>query len=65
MIGSTSAILADFEAPSTKDFVWGCWGGSLRIGGLSFCMNFIYLLILLGFVLLGLLIWLSARFFPG
>ena len=51
MIGSTSAILADFEAPSTKDFVWGCWGGSLRIRGLSFCMNFIYLLILLGFVL--------------
>ncbi len=48
----TGAILAAFEPPSTKDFVWSCWGGSLRIGGLEFCMNFITFLVLLGFLLM-------------
>ncbi len=52
MSGPLGAILAEFHPPTTKDFVWGCWGPSLEIGGLGFCMNFINLLVLLGFVLM-------------
>jgi F-type H+-transporting ATPase subunit a len=47
----TAAILAAFEPPTTKDFVWGCWGPSLEIGELTFCLNFITFLVLLGFLL--------------
>ena len=32
----SGAILAAFEPPSTKDFVWDCWGGALKIGSLEF-----------------------------
>jgi F-type H+-transporting ATPase subunit a len=45
------SLLAAFEAPTTKDFVWGCWGPGISIGGLSFCLNFIFFLVLFGFVL--------------
>lgn len=46
----TGALLAaSFEKPTTKDFVWPCWGGSLRIFGISFCMNFVFFLLLLAF----------------
>ena len=48
MIG---AMLAAFEPPTTKDFVWGCWGPSLKIAGAEFCVNFIIFLVLFGFVL--------------
>ena len=51
MIGAIAPVLAAFEPPSTKDFVWACWGPSLDIGGVSFCLNFIIFLVLLGFVL--------------
>jgi F-type H+-transporting ATPase subunit a len=44
------SVLAAFEPPSTKDFVWDCWGPALRVGGLELCMNFIFFLVLLGFV---------------
>jgi F-type H+-transporting ATPase subunit a len=50
VIAQVAVTLAAFEAPTTKDFVYGCWGGALRIGGLSFCMNFIFFLVLLGFL---------------
>ncbi len=43
-------LLAQFHPPTTKDFVWDCWGPSLDIGPLSFCMNFINFLVLLGFL---------------
>jgi F-type H+-transporting ATPase subunit a len=46
------SVLAAFEPPTTKDFVWGCWTPSLEIGPLSFCLNFITFLVLLGFVLM-------------
>ena len=46
----TAGVLAEFHPPTTKDFVWGCWGPSLEIGSLSFCLNFITFLVLLGFV---------------
>jgi F-type H+-transporting ATPase subunit a len=47
MITVLGGVLAEFHPPSTKDFVWGCWGPSLG----SFCFNFIYFLVLLGFLL--------------
>jgi len=55
------AVLAKFEPPTTKDFVWPCWGGSVDIGGLSFCMNFIYFLLLLSFVAFIVLFYLAFR----
>lgn len=55
------AVLAKFEPPTTKDFVWPCWGGSVDIGGLSFCMNFIYFLLLLSFVVFIVLFTLAFR----
>jgi F-type H+-transporting ATPase subunit a len=58
MIDGAIPLLAAFEPPSTKDFVWGCWGPSLEIGDLSFCLNFIFFL-----VLLGLLLFLAFFFF--
>lgn len=45
------AILGAFEPPSTKDFVWACWGPSVEVGGQPLCLNFIMFLILLGFLL--------------
>ncbi|MET0802174.1 MAG: F0F1 ATP synthase subunit A [Actinomycetota bacterium] len=51
MTGAAAALVAQFHPPSTKDFVWDCWGPSLNVGGLSFCLNFINFLVLLGFVL--------------
>ncbi len=44
-------VLAAFEAPTTKDFVWPCWGPSLRFEGVTICLNFITFLVLLGFLL--------------
>ena len=38
---------ATFEPPSTKDFVYGCWGPSIKIGGFDFCFNFITFLVTL------------------
>jgi F-type H+-transporting ATPase subunit a len=57
----TVSILAQFHPPTTKDFVWPCWGGSLEIGGISFCMNFIYFLVLLSFLAFVLLFYLAFR----
>jgi F-type H+-transporting ATPase subunit a len=57
----TGAVVAQFHPPTTKDFVWPCWGGSLEIGGVTFCMNFIFFLVLLSFVLFILLFYLAFR----
>jgi F-type H+-transporting ATPase subunit a len=46
-----AGVLAAFEPPTTKDFVWPCWGPSLRIGGVTLCLNFVTFLVLLGFIL--------------
>lgn len=54
-------LLAQFHPPTTKDFVWGCWGPSLRIGGLSFCLNFITFLVLMGLLLCLAFFFLSLR----
>jgi F-type H+-transporting ATPase subunit a len=47
----TGPILGQFHPPTTKDFVWDCWGPSLNIFGLELCLNFITFLVLLGFLL--------------
>lgn len=48
MIG---AVLTAFEPPTTKGFVWGCWGPSFKLAGSAFCINFVVFLVLLGIVL--------------
>jgi F-type H+-transporting ATPase subunit a len=40
-------LAATFEPPSTKDFVFGCWGGSVDIAGFDTCFNFIIFLVVL------------------
>jgi F-type H+-transporting ATPase subunit a len=57
----TPALLAAFEPPTTKDFVWPCWGPSIEVGGISFCMNFIFFLVLLTFVVFVLLFLVAFR----
>jgi F-type H+-transporting ATPase subunit a len=54
-------VVSAFEPPTTKDFVWGCWGGSVRILGIPFCMNFIYFLLLLTFLVFVVLFWAAFR----
>src|SRR5207249_609029 len=54
-------MLGVFEPPTTKDFVYGCWGSSIRIGGISLCFNFITLLVLLGVVLFVVFFYLGLR----
>ena len=51
---SGALLAATFEPPSTKDFVFGCWGGSVNVFGLDLCFNFItFLLTLTTLVVLG------------
>lgn len=42
-----TVLAATFEPPSTKDFVFACWGPGARIGGFTFCFNFIIFLVTL------------------
>lgn len=45
------AILgASFEKPTTKDFVWDCWGPMIKIGPIQFCYNFIFFLLTIAFL---------------
>ena len=43
----TALLATTFEPPSTKDFVYACWGPSVRIAGFTFCFNFIIFLVTL------------------
>jgi len=54
-------LLAQFNPPTTKDFVWPCWGPSFEVGGVSFCMNFVFFLLLLTVVLFLLLFFVALR----
>jgi F-type H+-transporting ATPase subunit a len=57
-----------FEKPTTKDFVWPCWGGSTKIGGITFCFNFIFLLLtitVVTFILLFVLAFRKPKIVPG
>ncbi len=49
MTSLIATLAVAFEKPTTKDFVWDCWSGSIRIGGIGFCFNFISLLLLIAF----------------
>jgi F-type H+-transporting ATPase subunit a len=51
MMTGTLPLLAAFEPPTTKDFVWGCIGPGIDVGGVSICLNFITVLVLAGFLL--------------
>jgi F-type H+-transporting ATPase subunit a len=54
-------LLAAFEPPSTKDFVWGCWGPSFSVGGESICLNFIFFLVLLGLLIFVAFFYVALR----
>ena len=54
---SMGILAATFEPPGTSDFVYGCWGPSVQLGGFNFCFNFItFLLTLTTLIVLGLFI---------
>jgi F-type H+-transporting ATPase subunit a len=61
VICGAPGLLAAFEPPSTKDFVWSCWGGSVRILGVPFCMTFIFFLLLVTFVAFLVLFYAAFR----
>jgi len=54
-------LAASFEPPSTKDFVYGCWGPSIKIAGFDFCLNFIVFLVLLTMVIVLALFFFALR----
>ena len=58
MIGLLAAV---FEPPSTKDFVFGCWGGSFKLFGFDTCFNFIIMLVVLTTIIVVTLFYLSLR----
>jgi F-type H+-transporting ATPase subunit a len=58
MIG---AVLAEFEKPTTKDFVWPCWGPSVKILGSDSCYNFIFFLLTLSVVITIVGLWIALR----
>jgi F-type H+-transporting ATPase subunit a len=58
---SLSLLGATFEAPTTKDFVFGCWGPSLRIGGAALCLNFITVLVLVTLAIVLALFFFAFR----
>jgi F-type H+-transporting ATPase subunit a len=64
----TGLLAATFEKPTTKDFVFGCWGPSVHIGGIEFCMNFIFFMLLLSvaaFFLFFLFAFSKPKVVPG
>jgi len=58
VIGVLAAV---FEPPSTKDFVFGCWGGALNIFGLDICFNFVVMLTTLTTLIVALLFYFGLR----
>jgi F-type H+-transporting ATPase subunit a len=68
MTAFLATLGAAFEKPTTKDFVWDCWGGSISIGGISFCFNFIFFLLIIAFsatILFFVLGLRTPRLVPG
>jgi F-type H+-transporting ATPase subunit a len=62
LLVSLPAILAvAFERPTTKDFVWSCWGPSINLGPIHACYNFIFFLLTLVVVTFILLFWVAFR----
>src|SRR5438132_3558834 len=68
MMQGFAMLATTFEPPTTKDFVFGCWGGSFGLFGFNFCFNFITFLLLLTSVIFVLLFYLAfwrATIVPG
>jgi F-type H+-transporting ATPase subunit a len=61
VLGLAGIVAVAFEKPTTKDFIWSCWGGGIEIFGISFCYNFIYFLLTIVFVAFLLLFFLAFR----
>jgi len=55
------AVLAAFEPPTTKDFVYRCWGPGLNVGGIEVCFTFITFLVVLGVLVFLAFFYLSLR----
>jgi F-type H+-transporting ATPase subunit a len=65
MLAIFTYLAVPFERPTTKDFVWPCWGPS---GPLGICFNFIILLLVLAFaafVLLFVAAFRKPKIVPG
>jgi F-type H+-transporting ATPase subunit a len=61
-------LAAPFEKPTTEDFVWPCWGGGIRLFGVSFCFNFVFFLLVIafvGYILLFVLAFRRPKVVPG
>jgi F-type H+-transporting ATPase subunit a len=58
---NTAILAAQFEPPSTKDFVFSCWGPSFHVMGFEFCLNFIVFLVLLSFLIFVVLFYFAFR----
>jgi F-type H+-transporting ATPase subunit a len=57
----TPILAATFEAPSTRDFVYGCWGPGIELGGWHLCLNFITFLVVLTFISMFVLFYFAFR----
>jgi F-type H+-transporting ATPase subunit a len=65
MVALTTYIAVPFERPTTKDFVWPCWGPA---GPLGICFNFIILLLVLvsiTFIVLFVVAFRRPKLVPG
>jgi F-type H+-transporting ATPase subunit a len=54
-------LAATFEPPSTKDFVYGCFGPSINVAGFDFCLNFIIVLVVATTLIVLALFYLAFR----
>jgi F-type H+-transporting ATPase subunit a len=54
-------VAASFERPTTKDFVWPCWGPSIKVGGITFCYNFVFFVLTIAFAATILFFVLALR----
>ena len=54
-------LAATFEPPSTEDFVFGCWGPTIKVGGFDLCFNFIAALVVLTTIIVLLLFFVAFR----
>jgi F-type H+-transporting ATPase subunit a len=57
----TGLLAAVFEPPSTRDFVYGCYGPSFKIGGFDFCLNFILTLVIVTTLIVLALFYFGLR----
>lgn len=58
----TLGLLASaFERPTTKDFVWPCWGPAVKIGGITFCYSFVFFVLTIAFAATILVFYLGLR----